>query len=275
MHEAIELGVTLFDTGASYAGGEAEPRLGRALKGRDASRLIVATKAGTRAHGGRVIRDPGLTAIRASVERSLRNLGLDSLPLLQLHGPATAELTSELVGGLEDLKRQGLVRALGVNSFDPSVIEHVLRLPAFDVVMIDYNVLRPERTALAAAAAAAGKGVLAGMPLAMGHTGLKILKLRGVQDLWYAARGIARHGREVREGARYAFLNDVAGMTGSQAALAYVLADPNISSAVVGTTRIAHLRENAAASGLRLPDAVLARIRKIQERRFANSASWA
>ena len=266
VHAALDLGVTFLDTGASYSAGEAEPRLGRALKGRDVSRLVVATKAGTfHAGGGRIGRDFSPAAVTASAERSLRNLGLDVLPLLQLHGPAIAELTDELLGALGDLKARGLVRALGVNSFDPAVIEHVIGLPQFDAVMVDYNVLRPEREPLVARAAAAGKGVLAGMALAMGHTGLKVAKIRGPQDLWYAARGLVRHREEVRRGARFGFLHRQPGLTGSQAALAYVLANPDVSCAVIGTTRLAHLQENAAASGMALPPALMARIRRAQE----------
>jgi aryl-alcohol dehydrogenase-like predicted oxidoreductase len=263
VHAAIDGGVTFFDTGASYSAGEAEPRLGRALKGRDAARLVVATKAGTfHAGGGRVGRNFSAQAVTASVEASLRNLGLESLPLLQLHGPAVAELTDELRGALAGLKARGLIRALGVNSFDPAVIDHVIGLPDFDVVMVDYNVLRPEREPLIARAAAAGKGVLAGMALAMGHTGLQVAKLRGMQDIWYAARGLVRHRAEVVKGARFGFLNQVDGMTGAQAALAYVLANPHVACAVIGTTRLAHLHENLASSGLTLPAAVTARIRR-------------
>jgi len=264
-HRAIELGITLFDTGASYGAGGAEPRLGRALKGRDLSKLVIATKAGTYADAaGRIRRDLSPAAIRASAERSLKALGLESLPLLQLHGPSIAELTPELLGELSDLKARGLVRSLGVNSFDPAVIARAASLPEVDVVMVDYNVLTPEREPLIAEAAAAGKGVLAGMPLAMGHTGLKVASLKGPQDLWYAARGLIRHPRQVREGARFRFLHRLPDMTGSQAALAYVLANPGVSAAVIGTTRLAHLQEDAAASGLTLPAATLARIRMTQ-----------
>ena len=269
VHAAIDGGVSFFDTGASYSGGHAEPRLGRALKGRDASGLVVASKAGTFAARGRVGRDFSPAAVVASAERSLRNLGLEVLPLLQLHGPAIAELTDDLRGALQDLRARGLVRALGVNSFDPAVIAHVARLPDFDVVMVDYNVLRPEREPLIAQAAAAGKGVLAGMALAMGHTGWQVAKLRAPRDLWYAARGLLRHRREVGQGARFGFLNGLPGMTGPQAALAYVLANPNVASAVIGTTRPAHLAENLAASGLALPPAVMDRIRARQAERLS------
>lgn len=262
VHEALDLGVTLFDTGASYSAGEAEPRLGRALKGRDTSRLVIATKAGTfHAGGGRIGRDMTPAAVAASAERSLRNLGQETLGLLQLHGPSVAELNDDMLATLAGLKARGLARAVGLNSFDPTVIEHALGLPVIDTVMVDYNVLRPEREPLIARAAAAGKGVLAGMPLAMGHTRPLLTRLKGPQDLWYAARALAKHRDELRRGRRFRFLHDLPDMTGSQAALGYVLANPNVSAAVFGATRHEHLRENLAASGLALSHTLLARIR--------------
>lgn len=266
VHEAIQRGVTLFDTGASYSAGEAEPRLGRALKGRDTSGLVIATKAGTyHAGGGRIARDMSPAAIVASAERSLGNLGLETLGLLQLHGPSIAELDETMFEALAGLKARGLVRAVGLNSFDPAVIAHAIGLPGIDVVMVDYNVLRPEREPLIARAAAAGKGVLAGMPLAMGHTRPLLERLRGPQDLWYAARALAKHRAELARGAGFRFLHRLPDMTGSQAALAHVLANPGVSAAVFGATRPEHLRENLAASGLALPDGVTARIRAAQK----------
>ena len=266
VHAAIEAGVTLLDTGASYSGGQAEPRLGRALKGRDVSRLVIASKAGTYAQGGKVLRDFSAAAVRESTERSLRNLGIGALGLLQLHGPTLGELTEDLIAELATLKARGVIRAAGVNSFDPAVVEAAIALAQIDVVMIDYNVLRPQREPLIARAAAAGKGVLAGMPLAMGHTALKVANIRGPQDLWYAARGLARHRAEVRAGARYSFLHRLQGMTGSQAALAYVLANRGVCAAVIGTTRAAHLHEDLAASGMALPAEAAARIAEAQSR---------
>jgi aryl-alcohol dehydrogenase-like predicted oxidoreductase len=262
---AVDLGITFFDTGASYASGQAEPRLGRALKGLPRGRLVIATKAGTyHAGGGRIARDFSPAAIVASAEASLERLGLSEIDLLQLHGPAVEELTPELVAVLEDLKVRGLVRALGVNSFDPPVVEHVIGLPQFDVVMVDYNVLRPEREPLIERAAKAGKGVLAGMALAMGHTQGALTRLKAPQDLWYAARGLARHRDELKRGQAFRFLHEQPDMTGSQAALSYVLASRHVSCAVFGTTRPSHLKENAAASGMPLPPALKAKIRAAQ-----------
>jgi aryl-alcohol dehydrogenase-like predicted oxidoreductase len=264
VHEALDRGVTFFDTGAAYSGGEAEPRLGRALKGRADERLVVATKAGTYHDGRRVMRDFRPAAIEASVERSLQRLGIESLPLLQLHGPAIAELDESLLETLQGLKQRGLIRALGANSFDPAVVEHIIGLPQFDVVMVDYNVLRPERAPLIARAAAAGKGVLAGMALAMGHPNRQLTRLRAPRDVWYALRALKNHRADILKGARFGFLSELEGMSASQAALAYVLADPHVSCAVVGTTRMAHLVENIAASDMTLSDEAVRRIRQAQ-----------
>ena len=99
------------------------------------------------------------------------------------------------------------------------MIDHAIGLPDFDVVMVDYNVLRPEREPLIARAAAAGKGVLAGMPLAMGHTGWQIAKLRAPARPLVRRAWPVRHRRDVGEGARFGFLNRLSGMTGAQAAL--------------------------------------------------------
>ena len=264
VHYALDHGVTVFDTSPAYSGGNAEPRLGRALRGREASKLVIATKAGTRFEGGRVQREMTLPAIERDILRSLKTLGLETLPILQLHGPAAQELTPEFLAGLLAMKQRGLFQALGANSFDPEVLKAVIASPAFDVVMMDFNVLRPERRALAAAAQAAGKGVLAGMPLAMGHTGLQMLKIRSLRDLWYAARALKNHRREVTDGLRFQFLNHQAGMSGAQVALAYVLDHPEISCAVVGTTRMAHLAEDLAASGTPLPIALARKIEQVQ-----------
>jgi aryl-alcohol dehydrogenase-like predicted oxidoreductase len=203
-------------------------------------------------------------AVVSSAERSLRNLGLETLGLLQLHGPAIHELGEMMLRALEDLKSRGLARAVGLNSFDPAVIEHAIGLPVIDAVMLDYNVLRPEREPLIARAAGAGKGVLAGMPLAMGHTRPLLQRLKGPQDLWYAARALANHRQELTRGARFRFLHRLQGITGSQAALAHVLANPYVSAAVFGATRPGHLRENVAASGLTLPAELVDRIRAAQ-----------
>lgn len=266
IHRALDLGVTLFDTGPAYSRGQAEGRLGRALAGRDVSGLVLATKAGTRFEAGRVRRDMSLTAIEASLQESRRRLGLETLPLVHLHGPAVQELTPDFLGGLQRLRQRGLFRHLGVNSFDPAVIEAALALPEIDTVMVDINVLRPERVALAARAAAAGKGVLAGMPLAMGHTAPKTWANLRLRDAWYLARALKNHRADMAAGRRFRFLHGRSDITGAQASLAWVLGVEGVSAAVVGTTRLGHLEDCAAAPGLSLPPDLAKAIAQAQAR---------
>jgi len=260
VHQALDGGVTLFDTGASYSRGEAEPRLGRALKGRDTTRLQIATKAGTRFEGGRIRRDFSPGAIRASVEASLGRLGLDRLDLLQLHGPGLEDLNPELLAEMAALRKNGLIRTWGINSFDTPVLEAAMKLEDLDVLMLDFNVLRPGRIEMIGRAAILGKGVLAGMPLAMGHMSGQVTRLRGLRDIWYAARALRHHRADVAMGARYGFLGAVEGLSAHQAALAFVLGTPGVSAAVMGTTRPAHLDQNLVAPDLHLPEEVRARI---------------
>lgn len=264
VHRALDLGVTLFDTGPAYSRGQAEARLGRALAGRDPSGLVIATKAGTRFEGGRVRRDMSLAAIEAGLELSRRRLGLDILPLVHLHGPAAAELTPDFLGGLERLRERGLFLHLGVNSFDPAVIEAAWGLPGIDTVMVDVNVLRPGRVPLVVRAAAAGKGVLAGMPMAMGHTAPSRLRDLRPSSLWYALRALKNHRADMSAGRRFRFLHEQPDITGPQALLAWTLAVPGVSAAIAGTTRLGHLEENVAAAGLSLPAPLAARIQAAQ-----------
>ena len=265
VHRALDLGVTLFDTGPAYSRGQAEARLGRALAGRDPSGLVVATKAGTRFEGGRVRRDMSLAAIESSLELSRRRLGLDVLPLVHLHGPSAAELTPDFLSGLERLRDRGRFLRLGVNSFDPAVIEVALGLPGIDTVMFDLNVLRPGRIPLVARAAAAGKGVLAGMPLAMGHTAPARLRDLRPSSLWYALRALKNHRADMAHGRRFRFLHEQPDITGPQALLAWTLAVPGVSSAIAGTTRLVHLEENLAAAALTMPASLAARIARVQD----------
>src|SRR3954454_965970 len=106
VHAAADRGVTFFDTGASYSGGNAEPRLGRALGGlKNRHELVVATKAGSYTdERGKWREDFSSPAVRRSVEASLVRLGLDAIPLLHLHGPDIGHLTDGLLDTLSRLK---------------------------------------------------------------------------------------------------------------------------------------------------------------------------
>lgn len=264
VHTAAAQGVTFFDTGPSYSGGNAEPRLGRALAGlNNRNDLVVATKVGTRLGAwGRPYKDWSPAGVRASVEESLRRLRLDAIALLQLHGPRIADLTDGLLGTLSRLKHEGKIRHLSVNSFDMEVIAHVMTLPNFAAVMIDYNVLRPQRAAIIEQLAARDFGILAGHALAGGLYSRPLFGNGAIRDLWYAARAWTRHRADLAQSRRFQFLNDEEGWTAAEIALAWVLANPQVSCAVFGTTRLPHLIAALNASGRKLDETLRGKIER-------------
>src|SRR4051812_16444170 len=251
VHAAIDRGVTFFDTGPAYSGGNAEPRLGRALASHGKRKdLVIATKAGSRTdQRGRRILDFSPAGVRDTVEHSLVRLGIDTISVLQLHGPEISDLTDELLMTLDNLKSEGKVVHLSVNSFDDEVIKHVLSVPQFGVVMIDYSVLSPPREELINHLAASDVGILAGQALGGALFREDRYRFRGLQDVWYLARAWKNHRPTLRRGRRFHFINRDETSPASQIALAWVLRRPEIGCAVIGTTRMEHLLENIHASG--------------------------
>jgi aryl-alcohol dehydrogenase-like predicted oxidoreductase len=262
---AIDHGVTFFDTGASYSDGNAEPRLGRAISGlKNKHDLVIATKAGSYTdERGKWREDFSPAGVRRTLEASLVRLGLDAIPLLHLHGPEIANLTDDLLDTLTRLQEEGKVLHLSVNSFDVNVIEHIMTLPLFGAVMIDYNILRPEREPVIAKLAARRLGILAGMALGGGLYRKDRFRIRGVQDVWYIARAWKNHRSDIRRSRNFRFLEREQ-RSGAEIALAWVLRNPKISCAVLGTTRMSHLLANLRASGAIIDDDLLQKISKAQ-----------
>jgi aryl-alcohol dehydrogenase-like predicted oxidoreductase len=126
IHRGLELGITFFDTAASYGAGHSEKLLGKAL-GADRDRVVIATKFGwTFVEGER--RGTGMDTspdyVRASCEASLRRLATDRIDLLQLHiGELPAEVDGPIAAELESLVDEGLIRAYGWSTDDPACAE--------------------------------------------------------------------------------------------------------------------------------------------------------
>lgn len=261
LHRAIEQGVTFFDTGSNYAGGQAERRLGKALREHRVGDLIVGTKAGTWvAPNGSFYRDFSPAAVRTGIEASLRNLGLERVDLLHLHGPPPGAVTDELLACLDDLRKAGKVRYCGVNGFGPELVARVVSSDVLATVMFDFNLLRADRKPVIEQLARAGKGFIAATPLAQAYFSSKLFKPKRMADLWYLARAIGKHRDMVRRGFSFRFVNEIPGWTGAQVALAYALANPHVSVAVFGTTDLNRLCENLEAASRSLPHGVLQRI---------------
>ena len=154
----------------------------------------------------------------------MSRLGLDAIPLLHLHGPEIADITDDLLDTLARLKEERKVLHLSVNSFDVNVIEHVMTLPLFGAMMIDYNILRPEREPIIAKLAARHLGIMAGMALGGGLYRKDRFRIRGIQDAWYIARAWKNYRSDFRRGRNFHFLAQEQRLTAAEIALAWVLA---------------------------------------------------
>ena len=263
VHVAIDKGVNLFDTGHSYSDGNAEVRLGKAIKDiPDKSNLVISSKAGTRIdNNGKLFKDFSPKWLRESCILSLKRLGLETLPLIHLHGPSVLNLNDEVINEMLKLKSEGLVRAIGVNSFENDVLEKVLELNVFDFVMPDYNILCRQREPLIEKFYTKGVGVIAGASLADSLYSNRVFKIKGIKDIWYLARALKNFRGKLIKGYSYRFINNEPNITGSQVALAYVLSNTKVCSAVFGTTSEKHLLENLAAADVKLSDDLMRRIR--------------
>lgn len=252
---ALDAGIKYIDTGPTYSRGNAEPRLARVLAQCSVRRdLVISTKAGTRVgRFSRLVKDFSPAWIRQSVEESLSRLHLDHLPLLLLHGPRIDDLNDDLLRMLDTLKQDGVIGHVGINSFDPDVLARLPAFPTIEVAMLDYNLLRLERETLIADLSAAGVGILAGEPLAQHVFTGRPLRLRGLRDLWYLARALRYRPQDLALRQRYAFMREHPLYTPAQLALAFVLSNPGVSTAVFSTTRMAHLQQNLQAADMTLP----------------------
>lgn len=259
---ALDGGITYFDTGPSYAAGLAERRLGAALRSSGGLPLVISTKAGTYVTSeGRAYRDWSPRGVREGLARSLDRLGRERIDLLLLHGPHACDLTDDLYAALSVMRSEGLAHAIGVNSTDPSVVRKALETSFFDAFMLDYNVLNKNIAPLIAEMARSGKGVIAATPIAQAlfRPPWHLLPV-SAKRAWELSRAIKNHHRDFRAARRYRFLNHISDMTSSQAALAYVLRNNGVATAVFGTTSPRHLEQNLQAASKLLPSNVLARI---------------
>ncbi len=259
LQSALECGITLFDTGASYADGHAEQRLGRLLRelGADPEKLVIATKAGTRRdRRGRLVKDFRPDQIRQQLAGSLKRLGMPSIAVLQLHGPPSGTINDELRRKLELIREDGMAQRLGVNADHNTLATHVGD-PLFDVVMPFLSVREPHARALAGRAGAAGQAVLAAGPLArMTFRPPWMDWLRRSSGRWYLARALARSPRALLSAGGLRRVLEHPGWSPAQLALAWALEQPGVTAAIIGTTRPEHVVELAEAAQRPLPDAV-------------------
>ena len=201
LHAAIDSGVNVIDTADVYGDGRSERLVARLRRERPSDRIWVATKAGRRLPA-QVCEGYTREHLTAWVERSLRNLEMEAVDLLQLHCPPAAIYDRpEVFGILDDLVRDGKLRYYGVSVETVDEALAAMRYPAVQSIQIIFNLfrLKPAEQVLPRARAAQ-VGILARVPLA---SGLLTGKLR--RDTAFAPddhRRFNRDGQEFDKGKR-------------------------------------------------------------------------
>ena len=144
---ALEHGINYFDTADLYNNGENEKIVGNALKS-NRKQIILATKVGNRMNetGDGWVWDPSKKWITTAVHESLKRLQTDYIDVYQLHGGTMEDDADEVIDTMESLKKEGLIRAYGISSIRPNVIDRFLTKSNAVSVMMQYSLLdrRPE-----------------------------------------------------------------------------------------------------------------------------------
>jgi len=168
LNRAVDLGVNFIDTADVYGDGRSEKLIGRLLKNRK-EEIFVATKAGQRL-SPHIAEGYNQKNLEGFVDRSLSNLGVDSIDLLQLHCPPTEVYHHpEVFRALDDLRKKGKIRYYGVSVEKVSEGLKALEYPDVQSVQIIFNMLRLKpATEFFSAAKARKAGILARVPLASG-----------------------------------------------------------------------------------------------------------
>src|ERR1700752_2334753 len=142
---AVERGVTLIDTAPVYGFGHSEEIVGKALaEGGLRDKVQIATKVGLAWKDEAIFRDSRPARIRREIEDSLRRLRTDVIDLYQVHWPDLEAAIEETARILEDLRRQGKIRAIGVSNYSPAQMDAFRAAAGLDAVQPPYNLFERE-----------------------------------------------------------------------------------------------------------------------------------
>jgi aryl-alcohol dehydrogenase-like predicted oxidoreductase len=281
LHAAVDAGVTFFDTADVYGDGRSERLIARLLRERDEP-LVVATKFGRRAP--LVLESYSERNLRAWLERSRENLGVDVVDLVQLHCPPwEAYYTPAVFEACDRLVEDGLVRAYGVSVEKVEEALKAIEYPGVATVQIIFNVFRQRPAELFFdQARRRDVGVIVRVPLASG-----LLAGTFDRDTAFSPddhRAFNRHGEQFDVGETFAGVDyelglDVVdelralvpeGATLAQLALRWILTFDAVSTVIPGAKTPEQARANAAASDLPPPSRdAMRRIEELYRERIA------
>jgi aryl-alcohol dehydrogenase-like predicted oxidoreductase len=276
---ALDAGITTFDTADVYAGGRAEEVLGRALKGQRRESLEIFTKVYWPTGSGPNDRGLARKHVMESLHASLRRLQTDYVDLYQAHRFDFETPLEETLRAFDDLVRQGKVLYVGVSEWTAEQIEAALGVAddmGFDRIVSNqpqYSLLwRVIEAEVVPLCEREGMGQIVWSPLAQGVLTGKYLPGAPPPA---GSRATSENGRrfisefmtdEVLEPVQeFAALARAAGHTPATVALAWVLSNPNVSSAIVGATRPEQIVENAKALDAELEPELLRAVDEVLE----------
>jgi aryl-alcohol dehydrogenase-like predicted oxidoreductase len=281
LHRCLDLGVNFFDTADVYGDGHSERLLAR-LRRERREPFHVTTKAGRRLqpHEAAGYNRENLTAF---VERSLKNLEMEAIDLLQLHcPPVTVLYLPELFGILDDLVKAGKVRYYGVSVEKVEEALIAIEHAGVQTIQIIFNMFRQRPKELFFGEARRRRvGILARVPLASGMLTGKLTR-----DSRFEAddhRAFNRQGAAFDRGETFSGIDyetglqaveelrrfAPAGATLGQMALRWILMFPEVTCAIPGAKRPSQVEENVAAAGLPpLSAEAMAGIAAIYDRRI-------
>jgi aryl-alcohol dehydrogenase-like predicted oxidoreductase len=279
LHRALDLGVNFFDTADVYGDGHSEQLLAKLRKERSEP-FYVATKVGRRSdpHVARSYTKENLTMY---VERSLQNLGLEALDLLQLHSPPTdVYYMPEVFSALDDLVQAGKVRYYGVSVEKVEEALKAMDYPNVQSVQIIFNMFRQRPLDLFFGEAQRRKiGVLARVPLSSGMLTGKMSResvFEPDDHRQFNRQGAGFDRGETFSGLDYEIgLQAVeelralvpTGMSMSQMALRWILMSPVVTCAIPGAKRPSQVEENVSAADLPpLSDQTMDKVRELYQR---------
>jgi 1-deoxyxylulose-5-phosphate synthase len=269
--KAFDVGINFIDTANVYARGKAEEFLGEVLKDRPRDSYVLATKLFFPMSNT----DSGLSRqqVLKQIDASLARLNTDYVDLYQCHRYDWDTPLEETMQALTEVVRVGKARYLGFSEWPPEKIQEALGLPGVEKLVSSqpqYSMLwrGPERDVIPLCAAN-GISQIVWSPLAQGVlTGKYAPGQAAPADSRMSSTQMGtfmgRYDDELL--VRVQRLRPVAdelGISMAQLALAWVLREPNVASAIIGASRPEQVEENAAASGIELDDATLRRIDEI------------
>lgn len=263
LEAALDAGVTFIDTADVYGDGRSEKIIAGVLKSRGGDRPMVATKAGRRL-SPHVAEGYARANLEGFIDRSLKNLEIDSLDLVQLHCPPTEVLyRPEVFGALDDLRRAGKIKNYGVSVEKVEEALKAIEYPDVTSIQIIYNIFRQRPADLFFnEARRKNVAVIVRVPLASGLLSGKITR-----DTAFAKddhRNFNRHGDAFDVGETFAGVPFEVGLQAVEEvrklvpqgasmvafALKWILMNEAVTVVIPGARNEAQARSNAAAAEL-------------------------